>query len=172
MTAMSRRKGQSGEREVAKIISDLTGWNVSRKCRQHAGDDDLTGLDGWCAEVKRRARATRGDVRCWWEQSALQAVTEGLLPVLFWRQDRDEWRAVWPVVLVLDAQFAQPWFTYALTAEGTVESWAAVARNIHPHSSSGCSVRHASSEPSSDVGKSVDAAATKRCKKMGGENER
>ncbi|MFM0715932.1 hypothetical protein PQQ73_06285 [Paraburkholderia strydomiana] len=153
MTAMSRRKGQTGEGEVAKVISDLTGWKVSRKCRQHGGDDDLTGVDGWRVEVKRHARATRGDVRSWWEQSALQAAAEGLLPVLFWRQDRDEWRAVWPVALLLDAQFAQSWFTYARTAEGTVEAWAAVARNIYAHSCSGCSIRHASSEPSSDVGK-------------------
>jgi len=54
-------------------------------------------VPGWCVEVKRHARAARADIRGWWAQAARQADTERKLPVLFYRLDRDEWRAVWPV---------------------------------------------------------------------------
>lgn len=29
MTATSRRKGQTGEREVVRIVADLTSWEVA-----------------------------------------------------------------------------------------------------------------------------------------------
>ncbi|TDG02091.1 hypothetical protein E1N52_41620 [Paraburkholderia guartelaensis] len=132
MGAMQRRKGSSGEREIAALVRDLTGWDVRRRVRQHEGDSDIEGVPGWCGEVKRHARATRSDVRDWWEQAAHQAAAAGLLPVLFYRLDRDEWRAVWPVSALLPVPDAQTWRGYGLTVEGSIHAWAAVARECAP----------------------------------------
>lgn len=129
MGAMQRRKGGDGEREIAALVRDLTGRDVRRRVRQHEGDSDIEGVPGWCVEVKRHARATRADVRGWWEQTERQAATSGQRPVLFYRLDRDEWRAVWPVSAMLAVQ---AWNGYGLTVEGSVQAWAAVARECVP----------------------------------------
>ena len=63
MSAMSRTKGQAGEREVAAIIRELTGHDVRRHVRQHAGDADLAGLPGWSVECKRYRAVTPGLMR-------------------------------------------------------------------------------------------------------------
>lgn len=127
MGAMQRTKGQAGEREVAALVRDLTGWDVKRRVRQHDGDSDLEGIPGWSVEVKRHASATRSDIAGWWRQAVTQA--KGLLPVLFYRLDRDSWRAVWPVAVSMRAA-SEIWMGYEWTAEGSVEAWAAVAREV------------------------------------------
>jgi hypothetical protein len=98
---MSRNKGKSGEREIAALVCDLTGWDVRRRVRQHTDDSDLEGVPGWCVEVKRHARAGRSDLAAWWDQAAKQARKAGHWPVLFYRTDRDQWRAVWPLAVHL-----------------------------------------------------------------------
>jgi len=128
MGLKSRNKGKAGEREIAALVRDLTGWEVRRRVRQHEGDSDLEGVPGWSVEVKRYARAARADVRGWWEQAARQAAAVGQTPVLFWRQDRDEWRAVWPVAESLAIPSTEIWGAYGWTVEGSIEAWAAVAR--------------------------------------------
>lgn len=128
MSGSSRTKGKAGEREIAAIVRDLTGWNVQRRVRQHDGDSDLEGAPGWSVEVKRHRTATRGDVARWWAQAVAQA--DQLLPVLLYRLDRDTWRAVWPVALFLVEQRAEAWRAYEWTAETSVEAWAAVAREV------------------------------------------
>ena len=129
MSLKSRNKGKAGEREIATLVRDLTGWAVRRRVRQHEGDSDLEGVPGWSVEVKRYARAGRADVRAWWDQAARQATAVGQTPVLFWRQDRDEWRAVSPVAASLAVQHAEGWHGYGWTVEGSIEAWAAVARD-------------------------------------------
>lgn len=126
MGAMQRNKGKVGEREIAIIIRDLTGWDVQRRVRQHDGDSDLVGVPGWSVEVKRHAKADRSDIRAWWDQAVAQAGP--LPPALFFRRNRDEWRAVWPVAAGLVAQDADMWSGYEWTCEGSVQAWAAVAR--------------------------------------------
>jgi Holliday junction resolvase len=128
MSAMSRTKGQAGEREIAALIRDLTGWDVRRRVRQHNGDTDLDGVPGWSVEVKRHREASRGDIATWWAQAAAQAEQAGAAPVLFFRVDRDAWRAVWPLAVQLVEQRAAMWSAYAWTVEGSVEAWAGVAR--------------------------------------------
>ena len=105
---MQRSKGKSGEREIAGILRDLTGWDVQRRVRQHDGDSDLVGIPGWSAEVKRHKAAGRGQIGAWWRQTVEQATTLATgdengskrvfelpkLPVLFYRLDRADWRAV------------------------------------------------------------------------------
>ena len=63
MGGLSRSKGQRGEREVAALLSELTGHDVRRRVRNHAGDSDLQGLPGWEIEVKFYAAVTPGLVR-------------------------------------------------------------------------------------------------------------
>ncbi|MEX8495485.1 hypothetical protein [Sphaerotilus sp.] len=131
MGAMQRTKGQTGEREAAALIRDLTGWDVRRRVRQHGGDSDLEGVPGWSVEIKRHASASRGEIRAWWAQAVAQARPAGLLPVLLYRRDRDQWRAVWPVGVHLALQVRDYWTGYEWTVEGTPDAWAAVAREIN-----------------------------------------
>ena len=130
MSASQRTKGKTGERELAALIHDLTGWDARRRVRQHDGDSDIEGVPGWSVECKRHKRAQRGDVRAWWAQAVEQAERAKALPVLFFRQDRDEWRAVWPVSVQLTHQRAEMWTDYGWTVEGSVQAWAAVAREV------------------------------------------
>ena len=130
MSAMQRDKGSRGELEVASIIAGLTGWDVRRRVRNHAGDSDLQGVPGWSVEVKRHAKAPAGAVRAWWLQAVEQA--DGKLPVLFYRADHAEWRAVWPLAVLLTDQRADYWRGYEWTANTTVEAWAATARVVVP----------------------------------------
>jgi len=131
MTAMQRTKGQAGEREAAALMRELTGWDVRRRVRQHADDSDLEGVPGWSVEIKRHANGGRGDIRAWWAQSVAQAQRTGARPVLLFRRDRDQWRAVWPVAVHLGLQRAEMWHGYEWTVEGSVEAWAAAAREIN-----------------------------------------
>lgn len=130
MTAMSRRKGKAGERELAAILRDLTGWDVQRKVRQHEGDSDLEGVPGWAPEVKRHAKAGRADIAAWWKQATEQAAKASKLPALIYRVNRGEWRAVWPVAMHLGVQTTDMWDAYTWTVEGSLEAWAAVAREF------------------------------------------
>lgn len=130
MSATSRTKGMTGERELARLIADATGHDVRRRVRQHDGDSDLVGVPGWCIEAKRRRTTTRGEMRSWWAQTVAQA-KDGI-PVLFYRLDRQPWRAVWPLSLIVakvDTSIgAYQWSEYAWTCESTIEAWACVMR--------------------------------------------
>ena len=118
MGKMQRTKGQVGEREAAALISQHTGWNVTRRVRNAAGDSDLVGVPGWSVEIKRYATGTRSDIERWWKQCVAQSGDER--PVLFYRFDRCDWRAVW---LITD----QP-KDYIWTVDGCIEAWGCVAR--------------------------------------------
>ena len=79
MGSLSRNKGKAGERELASLLSALTGYTVARRVRQHDGDDDLVA--GWWAQAQRQTQAT------------------GTKPVLLYRADSGAWTAVWPACL-------------------------------------------------------------------------
>jgi len=128
MTALSRTKGKRGELEIVHLVADLTGYPVTRKVRQHPGDSDLEGLPGWSVEIKRAAEPS---VRAWWEQTECQAFAAELTPVLFYRLDYLQWRAVWPLAIVMGADPRQ-WHGIQWTAETSVEAWAAVFAEFHP----------------------------------------
>ena len=130
MGSMQRTKGQAGEREIAALLADLTGFDVRRRVRQHDGDSDLEGIPGWSLEVKRHARATPGLIRQWWDQAVAQAERTGTLPVLAYRQDRGEWRMVWMLAPLLGVQQAAMWTDCAWTIEGTPHAWVAAMREI------------------------------------------
>jgi hypothetical protein len=128
MSEMQRRKGQVGEREAAELIRQHTGWGVQRRVRNAAGDSDLVGVPGWSVEIKRHASATRADLARWWAQTLAQS--GGQLPLLLYRPDRGQWRAVWPLAVSLRLQLAEQWQGYEWTVEGSVAAWAAVAREV------------------------------------------
>ena len=82
---MSREKGKRGERELATLLSDLTGRSVTRRVRQHDGDSDLIGLEPWSSEVKLQKVLA---LDTWWEQTVEQSSVVSIAPwpVLFWRR--------------------------------------------------------------------------------------
>ncbi len=131
MGKAQRDKGKAGERELASLVSDLTGWDVRRRVRQHDGDSDLEGIPGWSVECKRHEKATPGKIRAWWEQAVAQA-TGADIPVLFYRPDyAREWRAVWPMAVLMTEQRSEYWSGYEWTADSSVQAWASVARECH-----------------------------------------
>lgn len=130
MGSLSRNKGKVGEREAAQILSDLTGYQISRRVRQHDGDSDLVGLPGWSVECKRVKKADRADIARWWAQAVEQSERDGSIPVLLFRRDRDEWRAVWPISAHLGVQHADMWRAVRWTVEGSLECFAAAMREI------------------------------------------
>ena len=131
MGRTSRTKGQDGEREVASQIHGLTGWHVRRRVRQHDGDSDLEGVPGWCLEVKRHRTASPGDIATWWRQAVAQAERAGDKLALLYRADRAEWRARWPLSLLLTGGHAVTWQSNDWSADTTLQAWTAVARELH-----------------------------------------
>lgn len=129
MSAMSRTKGQTGEREVAAILKELTGRDVRRRVRQHDGDSDLEGLPGWSVEVKRYANAGAWHIYGkWWPQALVQAQSTGTLPVLFYRLDRGLWTAVWPADLHTGIKPVRVDYAHTLSAAPT--AWWAMCHRI------------------------------------------
>ncbi len=97
MGAGHLNKGKAGEREACTLLTGITGINVTRRVRNHAGDSELVGLEPWCVEVKRHRSASRATIDGWWEQACRQAA-KGHRPLLLYRVDRQPWRAVWSPV--------------------------------------------------------------------------
>ena len=123
MTAMQRRKGADGERELARLLREHLGADVVRNLMQsRQGGADLLGLDGWAVEVKRAARPRLAE---WWLQTCRQAEATGQRPALFYRLDRQPWR------VVVALRHVAPGFDHApldMRIETDVEVFAALAR--------------------------------------------
>lgn len=128
MGAMQRTKGASGEREACALLRDLTGIEVRRRVRNQAGDSDLVGIPGWSVEVKRHASATPGVIDAWWAQAVAQGCLD--VPLLLYRLDRQEWRARWPLSVVLTRKTAPLWTDAKWAADTTPEAWASVYREV------------------------------------------
>jgi len=84
-----RAKGRAGEQEVAHILREELGIEVTRNWAEQSaqGGVDLLGVDGWAIEVKR-GRAYRNE---WMAQAKRQAEKTGGKPVLIYRLDRRQW---------------------------------------------------------------------------------
>lgn len=133
MSAMSRLKGHTGERQAAALLHELTGHSIKRRVRQHAGDADLEGLEplGWCVEVKRYASTPLAMVAGeWWPQAVEQARRAGLLPLLLYRPDRGNWRAVWPA----DLHMGEPPYTVSFGSTLTADplTWWRMVKGLAP----------------------------------------
>ncbi len=121
MGKKSRDKGKAGERECARLIAELTGWEVRRRVRQCEGESDLefVGVPGWSVEVKRAAKPA---LNAWWRQTVAQA-KECEHPVLFYRIDRQQWVARWPLSVITGQGLG-----VVAYCETTLDTWATVAR--------------------------------------------
>lgn len=93
MGAMSRRKGASGERELFALLSGALGGIVVRRnlVQTREGGADTVDIAGWSVEVKR---AETLSLSTWINQTAEQAARAHRRPLLFYRSNRQPWRAV------------------------------------------------------------------------------
>ena len=86
----SRRKGQSSERELFGILSDLLGTCVRRNVDQvRNGGADGVDVPGWAIECKRVESGFR---EAWWVQAVNQSVDADRKPALVYRASRQPWR--------------------------------------------------------------------------------
>lgn len=96
MANPNKRKGDSGEREIAKLLTDLLGFTVRRKLGAGRQDDtgDLEGLPDCTAQVKNWsdiARAIREGLPGLRSQQQNAGTIHG---VLFIRRRGGDWIAV------------------------------------------------------------------------------
>lgn len=110
-----RQKGQTGEREIQKILEQvvrkvMTNCGqclpekaiVQRNQNQSAvGGSDLTGTFGLSIEIKRQEQL---NVNTWWKQCTEQANNLNEHPVLLFRQNGKKWRCITLLWLVLPGQ--------------------------------------------------------------------
>ncbi len=137
-TINSRNKGAAGEREFAGLIADHLGVRMVRNLVQaREGGCDLVvhpdaigpvadDLRAFAIEVKRCARATESTLRGFWQQATEQADSTGKLPLLAYREDRQGWRVVMPLGLLV-AELAD-WNDWRYTVALSVEGFSAVIR--------------------------------------------
>jgi len=86
----SRTKGANGEREVCKILTEMSGYKVVRSLESvRAGGCDIE-WGKYNIEVKRKKVITEGDIKRFWRQATEQC-DEDREPVLFYRADREPW---------------------------------------------------------------------------------
>lgn len=88
MSASQRRKGASGERELAGILADALGIPVKRKLGQARDSGHDIDLPGFSVEVKRRQR-----IALLYEALA-QAMGGNATPALMLRADGKDWLVV------------------------------------------------------------------------------
>ena len=90
MSAMQRRKGQTGEREFFGLLSEQLGTCVRRNVDQaRNGGADGIEVPGWAIEVKRQES---GFQAAWWTQAIEQADKADASPALAYRASRQPWR--------------------------------------------------------------------------------
>ena len=119
----SRTKGATFEREVARAIYDHLGIEVRRNLDQtRDGGHDLIGLSPFAIECKRYKTATLGIKRQWWKQAVTQAAALDLIPVVIYREDRGELRALMSEGIIF------PMDDYRGVCEIGFELWAGIAR--------------------------------------------
>lgn len=94
MSAKSRNKGAVAERQVAALLRERLGVDLSRRLSQYqSGGHDLEGWEGVAIEVKRHKAASQGDIARWWGQT-LEQCAKGEAPLLAYRADLQAWRFV------------------------------------------------------------------------------
>lgn len=123
MSASQRRKGKDGELELARLLREYLGVNVTRNLMQsREGGADLLGIPGWALEVKRAARPRLSE---WWLQTCQQADVVGRKPALAYRLNRQPWRVVVALRHVATGFENAP---LALRLESDLETFAALVR--------------------------------------------
>ena len=96
----SRDKGTRGEYAVIKLIEELLGIKLKRDVEQYRqadrGDLILAEDADWpfCVEVKSYSGLSVTHRPAWWQQVEKASAAHGMIPVLFYKYDRYEWRVV------------------------------------------------------------------------------
>lgn len=86
----SRDKGKRGEREFAALISELTGYELTRNLNQsRESGHDLNGIEWISLEVKNQNVLKIND---WWKQTVEQAKSCNKVPVLAYKIPYSGWR--------------------------------------------------------------------------------
>ena len=125
MSAMQRNKGAAGKRELAKILRDELGVDITRNLVQsREGGADLLGVAGWAIECKRAADKS---LNKWWLQACEQAGRVGMKPALIYRLDRCEWKVIVAMKHLFPPFECQP-MGVAWTVEMSLPAWCAVVR--------------------------------------------
>ena len=127
----ARNKGRRGEREVIDAIKELLGIELEVNYAQtFGGGHDLISPNGYmpyAIEVKRRKAITQSDIKNWWDQSVRQAKKVDLLPCLWFRQDRADWKVAIPCPYSSEKDFF-PVEDVNIASIISPELWAAIAR--------------------------------------------
>lgn len=118
MSASQRDKGNRGEREFCRDLSEHLGEALTRQlgAARDGGPDVLIG-EHWAVEVKR-GEALK--LSTWWEQACRQADQAKRWPALAYRQNRQPWTVMAPLDVVM---FGQP--IWEKSAVGASLDWAA-----------------------------------------------
>ncbi|MGZ8217873.1 putative PDDEXK endonuclease [Methylomagnum sp.] len=133
----SRAKGAGAEREFSRLVFDHLGVALARNLEQsRKGGHDLlpTGegpvsltLDAYAIEIKRYRAITPALLAGFWRQATEQAERAGKVPVLAFREDRQEWRVLLPLV-ALNAEVFGPWPGLDWTAAVSVPAFCCLIR--------------------------------------------
>lgn len=96
MTNPQKRRGDAAEREIAKILADLTGHPVRRKLGAGRQDDqgDIDGVPSTTIEVKAFKDTTRGIREGLDDLEREHANTDNTYAVCFVRRPGGRWIAV------------------------------------------------------------------------------
>lgn len=96
---MQRSKGNRGEREFCKCLSEYLGESVSRQLgsARDGGPDLLLG-EAWAVEIKRGEQIR---LAAWWTQACDQAAMLYRYPALAYRVNRKSWQVLLPLDLLL-----------------------------------------------------------------------
>lgn len=124
----STHAGRADVSDLSALVFDLTGWHV----RQLHDEARLVGVPGWRIGVCRLGAPDRAALMGCWNAVAAKAADELMSPVLLFRVDGDEWRAVWPSALQLFEQRPEFWTEYEWAVEASIGVWAEVAREMVP----------------------------------------
>jgi len=127
----ARNKGRRGEREVIDAIKELLGIELEVNYAQtFGGGHDLISPNGYmpyAIEVKRRKAITQSDIKNWWDQTVRQANKVDLLPCLWFRQDRADWKVAIPCPYSSEKNFFSV-EDVNIASIISPELWAAIAR--------------------------------------------
>ena len=126
--AMQRDKGQRGEREFCRALSEHLGETLRQLGAARDGGPDVLLGEHWAVEVKRGETL---HLETWWIQAQQQADKVGRWPALAYRPNRRPWRVRVPLDLVMfgervwDGKESE---REELTAEVTLAGFAVVVR--------------------------------------------
>ncbi len=132
MSAMSRNKGATYERDVARELHGLTGIAFKRnleQVREDAHGDLVTDEAAWPFTIECKRKAVKSSLPAWRAQASAAARKAGKLAVVVYRFDREPTRVSVPFEAI-GAAFGGGPGDCDLWAETTLEGLAYLAREI------------------------------------------